>query len=820
MKSLFISLTTILVIFFSQDTKAQFAGGDGSSGTPWQVSTAIQLDSVRHYLNDYFVLVNDIDLSIATGDESGEFWNGGEGWVPIGTSEDPFTGELDGNTYVITGLTIIRPGGANQGLFGYMSGSVSLLGIEDAEISGDQSVGIIAGWSIGTISNSYVSGTVVGFVTAGGIIGYGVNTEITSCYANVLIDGGVGLMGGLAGYLESSDITSSYANVTITGMQSLGGLVGAGNDVVITTSYSVGSVIGTANNIGGLLGQSTDSYIYESFASVQVEGSSATGGLVGLADESSEVNDSYWNTETSGQATSEEGGTGLTTVEMFASENYANFDFNSDWDIYDGFGFPFLQNTGNHRVSAVQITGSEGWRMMSAPMDSVSYGELLDTLWTQGFTGADYESGAPNVFTWDEITGQFEAITDANDYPGMGTGFLMYVFDDQNYDATSDGFPKTLLVEGTEDQSSVNIPLSYTDAGVPEGDGWNLVGNPWGFPLDWAAGFGWTRTNLDASFYVWNAEESSYQSHNGTTGTLPDSIIAPWQAFWVKANDENPSLSLTQQTRGDGGVLLKKAPASQIHFTLLGGELVSGAILHFDEDAEIGKDPLDAYKLQSLTNEYLSLGTSVASGEVLDIQALPMDEEVLLIDLDIQGTDLNGVFTLEWNPQNIPGDWALTLIDNVQHIEQPLKEPGSYSFNLSSEKTKVSAQRNLQPKSPVPVGSRAKASGERFVLKVVPGSAVSIRDRNDLPDSFGLEQNYPNPFNPSSVIRFQLPVNSEVSLKVFDVLGREVATMINGRMEAGYHQVTFNARELASGMYIYQLRTGDKVFTKKLTLIK
>ncbi|MEX0844746.1 MAG: T9SS type A sorting domain-containing protein, partial [Balneolaceae bacterium] len=93
--------------------------------------------------------------------------------------------------------------------------------------------------------------------------------------------------------------------------------------------------------------------------------------------------------------------------------------------------------------------------------------------------------------------------------------------------------------------------------------------------------------------------------------------------------------------------------------------------------------------------------------------------------------------------------------------------------------------------------------------------------KSDLPEKIVLEQNYPNPFNPSTVISYQLPVNSVVKLQIYDMLGREVATLIDGeRKAAGKYNVTFNAGNLASGIYIYQLKVGNSIFTKKLSLIK
>jgi len=89
-----------------------------------------------------------------------------------------------------------------------------------------------------------------------------------------------------------------------------------------------------------------------------------------------------------------------------------------------------------------------------------------------------------------------------------------------------------------------------------------------------------------------------------------------------------------------------------------------------------------------------------------------------------------------------------------------------------------------------------------------------------LPSRFELQQNYPNPFNPSTAIRFTLPHTSFVMLAVFNTLGHQVATLIEGEQEAGYHEVHFDGSRLASGMYFYRIQAGSFVETKKLLLIR
>jgi photosystem II stability/assembly factor-like uncharacterized protein len=106
---------------------------------------------------------------------------------------------------------------------------------------------------------------------------------------------------------------------------------------------------------------------------------------------------------------------------------------------------------------------------------------------------------------------------------------------------------------------------------------------------------------------------------------------------------------------------------------------------------------------------------------------------------------------------------------------------------------------------------------ERKLLSQIP---VGLEPDPIVVSSFKLEQNYPNPFNPSTTISWQLPVNAFVSLKVYDVLGNEVTTLVNEQKAAGSYQTDFDASNLSSGTYIYRLEAGNFVQTRKMILLK
>ncbi|MBP9191530.1 MAG: T9SS type A sorting domain-containing protein, partial [Ignavibacteria bacterium] len=105
-------------------------------------------------------------------------------------------------------------------------------------------------------------------------------------------------------------------------------------------------------------------------------------------------------------------------------------------------------------------------------------------------------------------------------------------------------------------------------------------------------------------------------------------------------------------------------------------------------------------------------------------------------------------------------------------------------------------------------------------MTVYNAGTVGIASDEHFPGTFRLEQNYPNPFNPSTVISYNLPKSSNVSLKVFDILGNEVASLVNGNQIQGSYSVDFNGANIASGIYFYKLTADDYVDVKRMMLVK
>ena len=109
---------------------------------------------------------------------------------------------------------------------------------------------------------------------------------------------------------------------------------------------------------------------------------------------------------------------------------------------------------------------------------------------------------------------------------------------------------------------------------------------------------------------------------------------------------------------------------------------------------------------------------------------------------------------------------------------------------------------------------------QRVLYRLGEGGSEALAESESVPSSFALESNYPNPFNPTTTILFALPEATEVTLAVYDLLGRRVAVLVEGEMAAGRHAVRFEASQLSSGVYLVRMQASSFSQVRRMTLIK
>ncbi len=333
---------------------------------------------------DGYELTGDLDFDTdgdGVIDSDDAYWNGGKGWEPI----SDYNATFDGNRYVITNLYIDVASTATTGYYGLFAQigtaselrSVGLKGV-DVTIKGVRSTytGALVGKSYGTVKFCYSTGKVASSTATsaqrytGGLIGWQYDRSIEGSYSTADVSGGTGV-GGLAGLATAgARVSQSYATGTVTQIDPTystfaGGLLGSALSTTVEFAYATGSVRGPdsmtqdTNQIGisALVGAGSRASLREGYATGMPTGNAprtTTAGLMAYDYNYSSVDsDAYWDTDTTGQATSLKGGTGKTTAELQADTNaivnaegydgiYKDWD-KSKWDFGSSSQYPVLK---------------------------------------------------------------------------------------------------------------------------------------------------------------------------------------------------------------------------------------------------------------------------------------------------------------------------------------------------------------------------------------------------------------------------------------------------------------------------------------------
>jgi len=363
------------------------------------------LQAMEDDLAGLYKLANDIDASPAnpnSGNWDSDEWPGTTGFRPIGEYSAEFTGGFSGGGYKIIGLYIDRPTRDECGLFGNVTCDIKDVSLESVDITGDWYTGSLIGFSIGNIINCHSSGVVHGQHLVGGLcgdFGFGYTSEkMQNCSSSANVVCNDQNAGGLVGYSELN-IEDCFASGNVTANGYAGGLCGVDTGS-IKRCFATGDVTGSGSdppNIGGLIGARNSSHSLEdcyatgdasayesvggligrdssttpdvkrcySVGGVDDTGGGSAGGLVGSVDNSpSGILDCFWDTQTSGQASSA-AGTGKTTAQMNDVATFTDTDtegLDSPWDFV---GNPY-DDTGNQDYWDIKPIVNDGYPVLTA----------------------------------------------------------------------------------------------------------------------------------------------------------------------------------------------------------------------------------------------------------------------------------------------------------------------------------------------------------------------------------------------------------------------------------------------------------------------
>ncbi len=486
-----------------------YDGGDGlTAATAFQINTPAQMNEIGQHSEDwgsYFVLTADIDLSGYTGTS----------FNIIGSSGTPFTGSFDGNGHTISNFTYTTTGTSFIGLFGGVGGGGEikdlalqnvnvdagtgdtvggLVGYNDGTVSNCYATGSVSGEnfvgglvavnsSYGTVSNCYATGTVTGTGTGwyvGGLVGENWGT-VSNCYATGSVTGTGYCVGGLVGVtpLSTSTVSNCYATGNVTGEFRVGGLVGhhrgtvsncyatgsvtgghsggmvGFNQGTVSNCYATGSVSGS-EYVGGLVGVNLDT-VSNCYATGFVTGGTDVGGLVGY--NSGTVTASFWDIETSGQATSD-GGTGKTTAQMQTQTTFTSVGWDFTTPIWTMVDYPRLA----WQIELPVDTDGDG---VNNDVDNCPDVANPDQADSDGDGIGDACDNCPTVYNPDQLDSDGDGIGDACEVENTQPGEDVVVTDEETGTTISFG----TVVQGGE----TTVTLTSIGEGPPPPTGLKLV---------------------------------------------------------------------------------------------------------------------------------------------------------------------------------------------------------------------------------------------------------------------------------------------------------------------------------------------------------
>jgi len=220
-----------------------------------------------------------------------------------------------------------------------------------------------------------------------------------------------------------------------------------------------------------------------------------------------------------------------------------------------------------------------------------------------------------------------------------------------------------------------------------------------------------------------------------------------------------------------------------------------------------------------LNSHHLYLTSTLSNESYNSFTHLPEEIDMEYeIGLGYQISDEAGSAILRWKlTEEIPDEWVITLEDTYTNTSVNIKEEKEYRFRYT---TNVEEEGEFIENPSIKLINPEERP--RFVVKIEPYESFSnsVSREEEVPNSIELRPNYPNPFNPSTNINFFLPEERNVRVGIYNVVGQQVALLLDDVVQQGEHSIQWDASDKPSGIYIVQLESGNRIFTRKITLIK
>ncbi len=330
---------------------------------------------------------------------------------------------------------------------------------------------------------------------------------------------------------------------------------------------------------------------------------------------------------------------------------------------------------------------SFGFYLLGTAIKERSLEDLSDDIWIQGVDGHQFSTAWPNVQTYDESTSSWQSFTGHSDALAPGTGLLSFLFSNNFTDRllNIDYVGEPIIGSGDDNtfdgSERFQFPVSYSG---PD-HGWNLMANPYPSQIYWEDE-DWVKTNVDGTVYVYDNENNGYVTYNGGVGTGGfDGNIASGQGFFVRANDANPELSITEGVKtGYQATFYRQQEITDVLSVAMINEkgVQDEALIRINKGASFAfESTVDALKLKGSS---LNISTVDSAGNDLVINTMPDFKKSIEIPLNVTGR--KGEFQLEFKElKKITKVRAILLEDKYEQVVYEIDADSVYKFTITDD---------------------------------------------------------------------------------------------------------------------------------------